>query len=246
MKRPIAFALALLASPALAGETVRYSADGMDFDGYFAAAEGEARGLVVFIHDWDGLGEYEERRAEMIAALGYDAFAIDVYGAGVRPDTREGRIAQVSALYGDRPALRARIAAGLAEAQGMSDARATVMMGYCFGGAATLEFARSGEGENLVGFASFHGGTQTPEGQSWPENTPPILILQGGADQNPSMADIAQLSTELEAAGITYEIEVYSGAPHAFTVFGSDRYRERADAKSWEAFTAFLAGVTAD
>jgi dienelactone hydrolase len=60
------------------------------------------------------------------------------------------------------------------------------------------------------------------------------------------MADIAQLSTELEAAGVTYEIEVYSGAPHAFTVFGSDRYRERADALSWDAFTAFLAGVTAD
>jgi dienelactone hydrolase len=118
-------------------------------------------------------------------------------------------------------------------------------MGYCFGGAATLELGRSGLGENIVGFASFHGGTQTPEGQSWPADTPPLLILHGGADQNPSMADIAQLSTELEAAGVRYDIEVYSGAPHAFTVFGSERYRERADKMSWQAFSGFLDDVTA-
>jgi dienelactone hydrolase len=238
-------ATALAAAPAFAAD-VSYSAHGADYEGFFVPAEGESRGLVAFVHDWDGLGDYEKRRAEMIAALGYDAFAMDLYGAGVRPDTREGRIAQVSALYGDREEMRARLLAGLEQAQSMSDARATVVMGYCFGGAATLELARSGLGEGLVGFASFHGGTDTPEGQSWPETTPPILILQGGADQNPSMMDIAQLSTELEEAGIVYEIEVYSGAPHAFTVFGSDRYRERADELSWEAFTNFLAGVTAD
>jgi dienelactone hydrolase len=32
----------------------------------------------------------------------------------------------------------------------------------------------------------------------------------------------------------------YGGAPHAFTVFGSSRYREDADKKSWRRFKAFL------
>ena len=54
------------------------------------------------------------------------------------------------------------------------------------------------------------------------------------------MADVATFSTELEAAGGTYAIEVYSNAPHAFTVFGSDRYQERADTESWDAFSSFL------
>jgi dienelactone hydrolase len=54
------------------------------------------------------------------------------------------------------------------------------------------------------------------------------------------MGDVAQLSRELESAGVTYEIEVYSGAPHAFTVFGSDRYQERADRKSWTSFQQLL------
>jgi len=54
------------------------------------------------------------------------------------------------------------------------------------------------------------------------------------------MDDVAALSKELEAAGVSYEIQVYSGAPHAFTVFGSNRYRETADRQSWGAFGDFL------
>ncbi len=49
------------------------------------------------------------------------------------------------------------------------------------------------------------------------------------------------LAEELEATGATYTIEIYSNAPHGFTVWGGDRYQERADAESWEAFTDFLA-----
>jgi dienelactone hydrolase len=32
----------------------------------------------------------------------------------------------------------------------------------------------------------------------------------------------------------------YGDAPHAFTVFGEDRYRADADKKSWKRFTEFL------
>lgn len=246
MKTILATALAaLLALPAVAGEAVSYTANGETFEGYFAAAEGTSRGLVVIVHDWDGLDIYEETRANMLAALGYDAFALDLFGAGVRPETMDGRRAATGALYADRELMRARLMAGVEQAQALASAAPTVVMGYCFGGAATLELGRSGLGENIVGFASFHGGTQTPEGQSWPADTPPVLVLHGGIDQNPSMADIAQLSTELEAVGIQYDIKVYSGAPHAFTVFGSDRYRDRADRMSWAAFSGFLEEVTA-
>lgn len=54
------------------------------------------------------------------------------------------------------------------------------------------------------------------------------------------MEHVAALSKELEAAKIKYEIQVYSGAPHAFTVVGSKRYRKRADEQSWDAFKEFL------
>jgi len=240
MLRVFSFVLAItLATSAWAGERITYDVDGANFEGYHAPADGEPKGLVLIIHDWDGLTDYELKRADMLAALGYDAFAVDLYGKGNRPVETQAKKAETAKLYQDRETMRTRILAGLAKARELGGGEA-VVMGYCFGGAATLELARSGQAENVAGYATFHGGLSTPEGQSYSSDTPPILIAHGGADSSISMDDVAQLSRELEAANVTYEIEVYSGAPHAFTVFGSDRYQERADRKSWAAFKTLL------
>lgn len=232
-------ATAMLCGVVQAGESVTYQVNGAEYEGYYAPANESSKGLVFIIHDWDGLTDYEKRRTDMLAELGYDAFAADLYGKGNRPVETGAKKAETGKLYNDREKMRSLILAGLSEARQRSD-QAAVVMGYCFGGAATLELARSGKAENIAGYATFHGGLSTPEGQSYSENTPPILVMHGGADSSISMDDVAQLSKELESAGISYEIEVYSGAPHAFTVFGSDRYKERADQKSWEAFKTFL------
>ena len=239
MIRSITAAALALAAPALA-EDVTYEVDGDSYQGYFAAAEGTPRGLVFLVQDWDGLTDYEKRRAEMLAEMGYDAFAVDMFGEGVRPEEVDHRRALTGALYQDRAKMRALLAAGLEQARSLSDADGVVAMGYCFGGAVTLELARSGMAEDVVGYASFHGGLATPEGQGYAADTPPILVLHGGADTAITMPEVAAFAEELEAAGVTYTIEVYSGAPHAFTVFGSSRYQERADQSSWEAFTGFL------
>ena len=55
-----------------------------------------------------------------------------------------------------------------------------------------------------------------------------------------TMADFARLADELEAANIPHEMVSYGGAPHAFTVFDSSRYRKGADEASWARFLAFL------
>ena len=227
-----------LATPGLA-QDVEYQVEGEAFSGYFASAE-EPRGLVVIVHDWDGLGDYERRRADMLAELGYDTFAVDLFGAGNRPETTEARRAATGALREDRERMRTLILGGLEQAREMSEAEAAVVMGYCFGGGATLELARSGMAEGVAGYASFHGNLATPEGQSWPGDAPPVQVLHGGADESISMDEFAGLVRELEEAGVTYEAEVYSGAPHGFTEWESDRYQERADELSWEAFRDFL------
>ena len=54
------------------------------------------------------------------------------------------------------------------------------------------------------------------------------------------MDQFAALTDELEKAGIKHQMVTYGGAPHAFTVFGRDRYREDADRKSWALFSQFL------
>jgi dienelactone hydrolase len=231
---------AALAAPALADD-VPYEVDGTSLEGYFAAAD-DARGLVVIVPDWDGLDDYERRRADMLAEMGYDAFAVDMFGEGTPVETVEHRRAATGALYADRERMRRLVEAGLAQARERSGAEGVVVMGYCFGGAVALEMARSAElSDDAVGYASFHGGLSTPEGQGWSADVPPLLIMHGGADSSITLDDVATLAQELEAAGATYTIEIYSNAPHAFTVFGSDRYQERADTESWEAFLDFLA-----
>jgi dienelactone hydrolase len=248
--RPLFSPLAMLAALGLAagsahaftpaGSDIVYEVGDEAFEGYLSQAEGEARGSVLIVHDWDGLDDYERQRADMLAAQGYDAFAVDLFGQGHRPDTNEDRQAATRALYQDRERMRILTLAGLDEARAQGVAEPTVVMGYCFGGAVALEIARSGEAEHVMGYTSFHGGLGTPEGQSWPDQTPPLLILHGGADTAVTMDDVATLARELEDAELTYEIQVYSGAPHGFTEFDSDAYREHADARAWSAFLILL------
>ncbi|EPC00298.1 hypothetical protein L861_07320 [Litchfieldella anticariensis FP35 = DSM 16096] len=239
--RSLAFLSSLLIAPltTLAGETVTYDINGETFEGYFAPANGDSRGNVLIIHDWDGLTDYEVKRADMLAEMGYDAFALDLYGQGNRPVDIDARKEETARLYEDRERMSTLTFAGLAKARERG-AHNTVVMGYCFGGAVVLELARSGKIEGIRGYATFHGSLATPEGQSYSSDTAPILIAHGGADSSVTMDDVATLSEELEAAGVTYEIQVYSGAPHAFTVFDGDRYQERADKQSWDAFSDFL------
>lgn len=230
--------LTLLVSPAAAGETVTYEVGGEAYEGYYISP-GRKAPLVLLIHDWDGLTDYEVKRAGMLADLGYAVFAADLFGAGVRPTKVEDKRQHTGELYQDRKKMRKLMMGALevAAAKGADTDRA-VAMGYCFGGAAVLELARSGA--HLKGFATFHGGLQTPEGQDYSTAKGRILIMHGTADSAITMDQFAALAAELEAAGVRHEMITYGGAPHAFTVFGSERYREDADRKSWARFTEFL------
>lgn len=221
-----------------AGDRVSYAVDGKPYDGYFVGATPNAP-LVLLIHDWDGMTEYEIRRADMLAALGYSVFAADLFGAGVRPTETSDKIRLTGELYKDRNKMRILLSGALEAAKSRgANVQKVVAMGYCFGGAAVLEFARSGV--NLKGFVSFHGGLETPQGQDYSKTKGRLLILHGTADASVTMGHFAGLAAELEGKGVPHEMITYGGAPHAFTVFGSDRYREDADKKSWKRFTEFL------
>lgn len=225
-------------SPAFADD-VNYDVNGEAFTGYFAEAEA-SKGLVLIVHDWDGMTDYERQRADLLAEMGYDAFALDMFGNDTPTETMDHRIAATGALYGDRERMRTLISAGMQQALERSDSDRMAVIGYCFGGAVALEMARSDMADMAIGYATFHGGLETPEGQGWDGDEPPVMVYHGGADTSITMGDVATLANEFEAAGNTYTIEVFSGAPHAFTVFGSERYQSRADAESWESFSAFL------
>ena len=221
------------------GESVLYHVDGRQYEGFYISPAPRAP-LVLLIHDWDGLTDYEIRRSTMLADLGYAVFAADLFGAGVRPAEIDDRRRLTGELYRDREKMRSLMNGALKAAQDRGAAVGNaVAMGYCFGGAAVLELARSGA--DLKGFVSFHGGLETPEGQSYATTRGEILVFHGSADAAVPFDHFALLVKELESAGTTHEMITYSGADHAFTVFGGARYQEAADRKSWRRFVEFLA-----
>jgi dienelactone hydrolase len=220
------------------GQDVMYRVNGDAYEGYYVSA-GEGAPLILLIHDWDGLTDYEVKRSNMLAELGYSVFAVDLFGAGVRPTKIEDRRQHTGELYSDRVKMRNLMYGALNEAKARgANIRNAVAVGYCFGGAAVLELARAGA--DLKGFATFHGGLATPEGQDYSKARGDILIMHGTADSAISMEQFAALANELESAGVSHEMITYGGAEHAFTVFGGNRYDEDADKKSWQRFTEFL------
>jgi dienelactone hydrolase len=238
----IATAVPSLATAQITGEHVTYTVGDTTFEGYVATntALEEPRGMVLIVHDWDGMTDYEERRADMLAAAGYTAFAIDVYGADTDPQGVDDYRALSGALYGDRALFRERLMGAImaaADLPGASDD--IVLIGYCFGGAAVLEAARAGA--DLDGFVSFHGGLPTPEGQDYSmANGAPIQFFHGSADPVSGPADLANVMTQLLEAGVPHDAQIFGGARHSFTVYGSNDYDLQADQGSWSGLLEFL------
>ncbi|PSO50658.1 MAG: dienelactone hydrolase [Cyanobacteria bacterium SW_9_44_58] len=223
-----------------------YTINEQSYEGYYAINEGlgNEQPVVLLIHDWDGIDGYEKRRVQMLAEQGYAAFAVDLYGQGVRPETAEQARTESNKLYNDRAAMRERLFAGLEQAQTLAgtDEESVVAIGYCFGGAAALEFARAGA--DIDGFVTFHGSLNTPENQDYQQVKAPIRILHGSEDPIAPLEQVTALAKAMSNANVDYQIELYGGARHSFTVWDakgdSSQYNARADLASWNALMEFL------
>ncbi|MEV4343040.1 dienelactone hydrolase family protein [Actinoplanes sp. NPDC049596] len=227
-------------------ETVAYEHNGQPLEGYAVhdTAVTDRKPAVIVIHDWTGLREYPKARAQMLARLGYFAFAADVYGAGVTFDNNEDSAAEANKYYGDLQLLRARVQAAydVVAADPRVDPDRIVVIGYCFGGSAALEFARTGA--QLAGAVSFHGGLVTHDPADVDAITGPLLILSGAADPVVPDEAVQKFADELRTReDLDWQITLYSGAPHAFTLPGIPPYREKADKRSWRELVNFLEEV---
>ncbi|SLN69688.1 Dienelactone hydrolase family protein [Roseivivax jejudonensis] len=236
-----ALALPMAAEAQIAGEAHTYTVGERSYEGYVARqpALEESRGTVLIVHDWDGLTDYEMRRADMLAAQGYTAFAIDVYGADEAPSSVEENRALSGALYSDREEFRARLSGSIEAARALEGADGPMaIIGYCFGGAAVLEAARAGA--DLDAFATFHAGLDLPEGQDYAAVPAPVMLFHGSADPVSGMDAMAMTLNALQEAGVAHDARIFGGARHSFTVWGSEDYVLEADRQSWDGLMRFL------
>jgi dienelactone hydrolase len=231
--------------PTLIGEEVSYSTDSTAMKGYLAydrAFEGKRPGILV-VHEWWGHNDYTRERAEMLAALGYTALAVDMYGDGKQADHPEdaGKFSGMVMSNIEEAKARFNAAMELLKSQPTVDSSQIAAIGYCFGGSVVLTMANAGE--DLDAVAAFHSGVQLPIMPS-KDIKARILVCNGAADPFVSEESVAAFKKAMDESGAIYEYIAYEGAQHAFTSQEADSlgqkfnlplaYQEKADKASWQ------------
>lgn len=209
------------------------------------------RPAVLVVHQWTGVSEHEKAAAYKLAELGYNVLVADIYGKGIRPQPPAA--GQEAGKYKqDRALLRARVNSPLSvlSQDAHTDASKIAATGYCFGGTAVIELARSGA--NVKGVVSFHGGLDSPNPVDGKNIKGRVLALHGADDPFVPAKDVEAFEQEMKSAGIAYKLIRYPGAVHSFThkAAGNDNskgaaYNADADRDSWLQMKAFLSEIFA-
>jgi dienelactone hydrolase len=254
----LALSIALLAVPAAAAmreQPLEWTLDGERFRGVLVHDDTSSavRPGLVMVPNWMGVTDQAIARARDIAGDDYVVLVADVYGAGVRPADKAQAKAQVGKVYADGgTTLRRRVAAAVdaLKAQGGKspvDAEHIGALGFCFGGGAVLELARTGM--QLAGVVSIHGdlGTYLPPPATGIRT--PVLVLNGADDTSVSDAHIAAFEKEMDGLGADWQFVDFGGARHCFSQpedrptdpADNCRYDERAARRAMAMLHAFFA-----
>jgi dienelactone hydrolase len=187
----------------------------------------------------------------MLAQLGYVAFALDMYGKGMQAKNPQEAAQMAGRFKNDRKLMRDRARTGLdvLRKQPNVDTGRLAAMGYCFGGQASLELARSGA--DLAGIVSFHGALDTPTPQDAKNITGKVLACHGAADPFVPPDHVAAFQKEMEDAKVDSQFISYGpGVVHGFTNPDNKNspmqgvaYNEKADRRSWRAMQDFFKEV---
>jgi dienelactone hydrolase len=246
----LALFCAMTAQSEIKHEMIEYKDGDTVLEGYLAynpATAGRRPGVLV-VHQWKGLTDYEKGRANMLAELGYTAFALDIYGKGIRPKDTQEAGAQAGKYKKDRALLRQRAQAGFAvlKNQPTVDPARVGAIGYCFGGTTVIELARTGAG--VAGVVSFHGGLDSLHPEDAKNIKCKVLALHGADDPFVPPNDVAAFEDEMRQAKVDWQLVKYGGAVHSFTEknaaanrLAGAAYNENADRRSWEAMKSFFA-----
>jgi dienelactone hydrolase len=241
--------------PSIITKEVTYTADGTTLKGvlaYDTSMTGQRPGIIV-VHEWWGLNQYARDRAEMLAKLGYIAFAIDMYGNGTIADHPKDAGKFAMAVMQQMDTAKARFNAGLKllKEQPQTDTGKIAAIGYCFGGGIVLRMALGGA--DLNGAVSFHGDLPTDTVKNPQDIKAKILVCNGAADPFNPKEKVEAFEKAMNNSKIDYKLINYPGAKHSFTNPAADSlgkkydmplaYNKEADEKSWEAMKNFFAEI---
>lgn len=224
-------------------EQIAYEADGVRMIGQLAVGAGShKRPGILVAHESPGVTGHVTDIAQRLADLGYVAFALDYQGGGVPVTDRDEMMRRFAAFMADPSSIRARTGAALdvLRAHPLVDTGRLAFIGYCYGGTAALELARSGA--DLKAVVGFHSGLATVRPQDAANIKGKVLVCIG-ADDPVIPADQRQaFEQEMTAAKVDWRLNLYGGTAHSFTnpeidAYGMPgfAYNAESDRRSWAA-----------
>ena len=248
----LALAIPVAAIAEVVGKVIEYKAGDVTLKGYIAydnSIKGRRPGVVV-VHEWWGLVDYPKKRAEMLAKLGYIAFAADMYGDGKIADNPADAQKYAGESMKDVNLLKAKFLAAVdyLKQDEHTDGSQIAAIGYCYGGGVVLNMARAGV--DLKGVVSFHGSLGAVLPAEKGNVKAKVLVCSGAADKFISAKDVDGFKKEMKDAGADMKYIAYKDATHAFsnpaaTELGKKfnmpiAYNEKADKGSWTEMQTFF------
>ena len=231
-------------------EIVKYEINGLKLESilYFDKSKTGKRPAVLVFPEAFGLGEHTKEKAARLAELGYVVLANDLFGEGKSVTSIEEVMAFIQPLQQQPEKIRAYAQAGLAAvtARPEVDAGKVAAIGYCFGGAAALELARSGA--DVRGVAGFHGGVSASRPEEAKNIKAKVMVCVGADDPMITPDARAKWVEDMTAGKVDWQMHLYGGVVHSFTNKEADargmpdaiRYDANADQRSWDALVGFL------
>jgi len=248
-----AFSL-LIAAPlhaAMVAKPIDYEVGGKKMQSvlvYDSAVTTPRPGLVM-TPDWLGINDNNLALAKQIAGKDYVVLVADVYGLDMRPKSPDEAGKATKSMYEHRNDLRARINAALDQLKAQKgkaplDGTHWGAFGFCFGGATTLDLARSGA--DVAGVVSFHGNLSTDDPTMAKKIKAKVLVMHGADDKFESPEQIAGFQQEMRDANVDWQFLSFGGAVHCFAIPSADGstpgclYNERAAKRGFAQMHAFF------
>jgi carboxymethylenebutenolidase len=212
------------------GEPVRFAGPAGELQGAWAEAS-DPQGALLVIHENRGLTPHFVDLVGRFAGASYSALCVDLLSAQGGTGSLQDPAAAPTALAGSPPEqLVADLKAGIDELEKRAADAKVGAVGFCFGGGMTWNLLQTGE-QRLSAAVPFYG--PAPESPDFSKAKAAVYAVYGEQDERVN-ASRDRAEAALKAAGLTYEIQTFAGAGHAFFNDTGPRYNAEAAEQAWQ------------
>lgn len=192
---------------------------------------------VVVIHDWWGLNEPMRELTEQLAAEGYIALGIDLFGRETAKAIGSARELEIEVV--ENPALAIEnLQQAVDFLRNTAGAPRVAVLGFGFGGGWSLNAAMS-MADDLIAVVSYYGQVVDDE-RKLSTVSAPILGLYAEGDRAVPADSVRKFRSLMESLEKEVEIEIYPNARRGFADELSDNYDPKLAADAWNRVLDFL------